>query len=119
MEVPTENDVRSAIRQIITRNSQLNIRRLVLLFKDTNDQKVIELYEQGIPQDQIEERLERSYRIFDEEIAKRYEIVPLYLEGDPINSTHPKTTVDYLRMLHGFLEIANGQDHIKDPHTKI
>jgi len=71
-----EDTVRTTIRRFIKDNSQHGIRTLITLFEERQNAGAMELIAQNTPQRQINERLERSNRIFDEQLLEHYPYRP-------------------------------------------
>lgn len=67
-----DDDVRNTIRHFIQENANSGIRITVLKNKEKLDKTISELVQYGTTPDEINQRVERSNRIFDEEIFVMY-----------------------------------------------
>jgi len=72
MQVPSDDEVRATVRRFIADNANLGIRVLVLTFKGIIDSIVSQLMQQGATQEEINQRVDRSNKFFDEETSQRY-----------------------------------------------
>lgn len=72
MQVPSDDEVRATVRRFIADNANLGIRVLVLTFKGIIDSIISQLIQQGATQEEINQRVDRSNKFFDEETSQRY-----------------------------------------------